>query len=383
MRRPRSKWNNLVPITTKNPIKSLYVHIPFCTHLCHYCDFAKMLYEPDRADRYLERLFFELDQYRMDTLDTLYVGGGTPTALTAPQLERLLKKLNPLLGPHAEFTVEANVENATEEKLALMRRCGVNRLSLGVQTMNRDHLKRMNRFHQPDDVARVVTLARSLGFLNVNLDLIYDLPGQTDDELRRDVDQMVLLDVPHIATYSLTIHPQTVFGIQKIVPADDETSRRHYDIILEKLRAAGYERYEVSNFAKPGYQGRHNLNYWTNGYFVGIGLGASGYLPGRRYKNTLNLSKYLEGTTVEDIDAIDIRTQEIDFLMLGLRLAQGFETQTYEKMFSFAFGQRYQNAILHLSEAGLLQTDGKRWYATDEGLMLLDHVVLTLIKEFD
>jgi oxygen-independent coproporphyrinogen-3 oxidase len=342
-----------------------------------------MLYEADRADRYLERLFFELDQYRLSKLDTLYVGGGTPTSLSGPQLERLLTKLQPLIAKTAEFTVEANLENATEEKLNLLIRHGVNRLSLGVQTFNEGHLRAMNRFHRPEDADKTIALARLSGFSNISVDLIYDLPGQTDEELRHDLDMILSLDVPHISTYSLTVHPQTVFGISKIPEADDETSRRHYDIILDVLRKNGYERYEVSNFAKPGFEGRHNLNYWNNGHFVGVGLGASGYLPGFRYQNTMNLTKYLAGSAVADIDQIDAKAQETDFLMLGLRLKRGFAAQRYRELFAADFAVRYQNAILRLTKGGLLQTDGKRWYATDEGLMLLDHVVLTLLKECD
>jgi oxygen-independent coproporphyrinogen-3 oxidase len=342
-----------------------------------------MLYEPNWADRFLKRLFFELDAYGLSDLETLYVGGGTPTSLSMAQLESLLVKLHPLITPNTEFTVEANIENAAAEKLALLKRYGVNRISLGVQTMDPAQLRGMNRHHRPEDVKKTIEVARALGFMNISVDLIYDLPGQTDKGLKHDLEAILAFEVPHISTYSLTIHPQTVFGIRKIVPACDDVSRRHYDLILDTLRRHGYERYEVSNFAKPGFYGRHNLNYWTNGYFVGVGLGSSGYLPGFRYQNTMNFTRYLSGMTVASQDPIDIKTQETDFLMLGLRLAQGFDAQTYKKLFAADFTTRYHDAILKLTGAGLIQTDGKRWYATDEGLMLLDQVVLTLIKEVD
>ena len=342
-----------------------------------------MLYVDDLAARYLERLFLELDAYGPRALDTIYVGGGTPTALADPLFDRLLVTLAPLLDEGGEFTVEANVESLSEEKLAIMRRHGVNRLSIGVQSFSNRLLAHMNRTHTGEDANMAVKRAKAAGFTNISVDLIYDLPTQTNAELTHDIQAALALAVPHISTYSLTVHPGTVYGLRGIsaVPSDD--SRTHYDMILERLRQAGYRRYEVSNFASDGQMGRHNLTYWNNRYYYVIGLGASGYLPGLRYRNTLNMTKYLAGTTIHEQETVGKKDEEAYFLMLKLRLDEGFSDEEFHASFLQPFLERYPKSVAKFEACGWLHHDMNRWYATDDGLMVLDQIIVALLEEAD
>ncbi len=365
-------------------IKALYVHIPFCEHLCHYCDYTKMLYHPEWATTYLRWLFLELDHYQPTSLQSIYIGGGTPTALRLDQLELLLMTLRPLIDNNYEFTVEGNIENLTLEKLKLLHHYGVNRLSIGVQSFNDRLLKKMNRNHRGKDVNTTISMAREVGFNNINIDLIFDLPGQTNRDLIADIETAIKLDVEHISTYSLTVHPHTVFGIRGVKTVSNDRSRNHYDLILDQLRKAGYRRYEVSNFAKPGYEARHNQTYWNNEFYYGVGLGASGYIKEDddeiRYKNTQNFSKYCQGITISEREKIDLTLKEEYYLMLKLRLDTGFDEREYHRLFDAEFSVRYFDKFPKLLEGGLLHNYQHFWYATDDGLMLLDKIIVTLLS---
>lgn len=343
-----------------------------------------MLNNQSLATRYLQVLFLELDHYAPSNLNSIYIGGGTPSALTEVQLENLLARLAPLINKDGEFSIEVNVENLTKSKLEIMAKYGVNRLSIGVQTFNQRLLTHMNRHHHRDDIKEAITNAKLLGFTNISIDLMLDLPNQTRQDIVNDLQQALALDVPHISTYSLTVHPHTVYGIRGIKQVSNDRSRKHYDLVLAMLREAGYQRYEVSNFARPGYYGRHNMTYWNNEYYFGIGLGASGYLPGDplpyRYMNTMNMTKYLQGVRIYEKEVVDKTLEEQYFLMLKLRLADGFSEAQYYQLFGNDFKNKYAQKIALLREGGLLYNNASQWYATDEGIMLLDHVILTLLS---
>ena len=343
-----------------------------------------MLYDEKLATRYLQWLFLELDAYEPKNVTTIYVGGGTPSALNELQLAQLLKKLSPLIAKDGEFTIEVNVENLTQAKLLIMKSYGVNRLSIGVQSFKKRLLNHMNRHHDDKQVVSAIALAKAIGFANISIDLILDLPTQSRRDIIQDVKRALDLDVPHISTYSLTVRPGTVYGIKGIKEVSPDLSRTHYDLVLKMLRDAGYERYEVSNFSKPDYQGRHNLTYWNNEFYYAIGLGASGYLPGTpwpyRYKNTMNLSKYLQGVTIAEKEDVDLQSEEEYYLMLKLRLKEGFSSEEYNRLFKADFSLRYIDKIALLREGGLLYNDASRWYATDDGIMLLDQIILTLLS---
>lgn len=357
---------------------ALYIHIPFCDHICHYCDFTKMLTNPKITRQYVETLLEELTSYSISSVNTIFIGGGTPTALNLEELTLLLSAIQPLMIQGGEYTMECNFESTTKEKLEAMFHYGINRLSYGVQTFKEDALIALNRHHSVSDIKQGIALAKSVGFSAINIDLIYDLPKVSDDDLKHDLLSFLALDVDHISTYALTVHPNTVFGIQKVPQATDEVSRGHYELIYQTLTKAGYERYEVSNFARHGKRSIHNLTYWRNLPYYGIGLGASGYLDGVRYTNTKSMKRYLEKTTRDQEEVIDKTMKEFEYLMLNLRLKDGFSKQEFESIFSLPFEVAYQSTIPSLVEKKLLTITNDVVSLTFEGMMLLDYVVIKL-----
>jgi putative oxygen-independent coproporphyrinogen III oxidase len=361
--------------------KSLYVHIPYCDHICHYCDFTKMLTNRQQTLVYVHEVLKEIASYGKHLYQTIFFGGGTPTALNNEELTMLCQGVAQFAAPGAEWSVECNVESTTPEKLTLMKRAGVNRLSFGVQTFKVDALRSLNRHHNQREIISTIQEAKRQGFNRINVDLIYDLPKVNDDDLTDDLNKFLTLDVDHIATYALTIHPNTVFGIQKLKPVSDDVSRRHYETIYHTLLAHGYERYEVSNFARNKDYARHNLTYWRNEEYIGCGLGASGYLHGVRYTNTKNMTKYLQGVRRDQEEIIDLKMKRFEFLMLNLRLNDGFSLTNFRDECHQDFELTYEKNIPALIEKKLLTISDNRVRLTFEGMILLDYVLLKLTKD--
>lgn len=361
---------------------ALYIHIPFCSHLCGYCDFPKLLYIKKWIKPYLDSLREELDSYNItEKMTTIYIGGGTPSSLEVDELETLLRMIAPYAQDVVEYTVECNIENIDEEKMTLMKLFGVNRLSFGVQSMNDKVLAFADRKHTSADVKKKIDAAKKLGFTHINIDLIYGLPGQTLDILALDVDALIALDVDHIATYSLTVHPHTMFYVKKVIEQNQDDSRAYYDLILNKLRQAGYHRYEVSNFARPGYESKHNQVYWHNLPYFGIGLGASGYVNDIRYDNTRNINHYLSHQFIASQEPVDRILSESYFLMLNLRLDSGFTLLDFQSRYQKSFVDTYKTSLDRMIRLNLLKLDEDRVYATDDGLMKLDYILLNLNVE--
>jgi len=364
---------------TTRIIDSLYIHIPFCQHICHYCDFPKMLFDDNFARQYLEAMFAELDSYAIERVATIYVGGGTPSSLPVDLLEKLLARIATLLKEGGEFTFEVNVENATIEKLEILKRFGVNRLSVGIESTDDDILKDLNRHHTFAQAVALIEAARLIGFASMNVDLIYGLPGQDEEGLKRDLRNLIALGVEHISTYALSVNPGTVFFARGVKEQDQDDSRRDYDLILSTLREAGYERYEVSNFAKEGFQSRHNLTYWRDDEYYGVGLGASGYIAGVRYDNTRSLKCYLERNYRSRSETISLDEDEKYYLMLNLRLRDGFEKADYLARYGYRFEEKHALAIKSAISDGLMLISDDRIRLSDEGLMILDRILLELI----
>ncbi|HOC80951.1 MAG TPA: radical SAM family heme chaperone HemW [Bacilli bacterium] len=366
--------------TKTNPkIDSLYIHIPFCHHLCHYCDFPKMLYDEKMAFSYLEHLFQELDSHRINQVKTIYVGGGTPSALSDSLFERLLQRLRPVLADGGEFSIEANVESLSDQKLLMMKSYGVNRLSIGVQSTDDDILASLNRKHSYEDVKRVVARARQTGFDNINLDLIFGIPSQSERTLKKDLKRLLALKPAHLSLYSLSVHPGTIFFLRGVKEQGEDDSRKHYDLILKNLRKSGYVRYEVSNFAKPGFSSRHNQTYWQNREYYGVGLGASGFVHGVRYDNTRSLTKYLAGQYRQSEEIIAKDEDEKYYWMLNLRLASGFLISDYVQRYGRELFETRLVALNDAIKSGLLIKNIDRIYLSDDGMMILDRILLTII----
>lgn len=361
-----------------NP-KSLYIHIPFCDHICSYCDFTKLFYNSKYEKPYLDSLEKEISSKVTNKVSTLYIGGGTPTSLSDEGFERILSFAFKYLEPGYEFTVEANVENLTEAKLDIMKRCGVNRLSIGVQSTCNSLLKEIGRHHSFEDAQKIVFLAKSKGFSNVNIDLIYGFKNESLNDLNKDLEEFIKLDIDHISIYSLIIEPGSILYNKGYKEQNEDDSRKYYDFIVNYLREHGYERYEISNFARNKKYSRHNLTYWHNEEYYGCGLGASGYVNGVRYENTKSLPEYLKCNFIASQEEISIKSREEYFLITNLRLEQGFDKNEYRKEFGIDFEEKYKDKIRNFELNKYFDFTNNRVRLNDEGLVLMDFVLLKLL----
>lgn len=310
---------------------SIYIHIPFCKSICSYCDFAKILYREELVNVYLDALEREInDLYEHEIIDTIYIGGGTPSILSDAELERLakiIKKFN--LGKNVEFTFECNIEDINQNLLIELKKMGVNRLSVGIQSFDKHKLEFMNREANFNDVLNKMELIRTFEFDNVNVDLIYGIANEKLKDLKRDLKLMLKLEPDHISTYSLIIENNTMCKVRGDVPVDADEEIKMYDYIVKKLNKKGFIHYEISNFAKPGLESRHNLTYWNNEEYYGFGLGASGYINGFRYTNTKNIDEYINGIYKHEENLISKTEMMENEVMLGLRKMEGINLQKF------------------------------------------------------
>ncbi|OVE77450.1 hypothetical protein BVX98_02845 [bacterium F11] len=316
----------------------LYIHIPFCQSRCGYCDFATYTYQEDHLDRYCKALSYEMNQVPSKVIDTLFLGGGTPTVLSVKQIESLFSNLR---SHHkwdglSEATVEANPESATEERLLAFQREGINRLSFGIQDSHDRLLKSMDRLHSWDQGREVFQKARSLNFNNINLDLIFGLPGQSLSDWDQTLIDVMGLGPEHISLYALKIESGTPFDKAGIT-VDQDLQADMYIRASEILTREGYDHYEISNFAKPGFACQHNLKYWKNEETMGLGLSAASFLDGERRTNPRGLWEYIEGMEPQgDLNPSLVRLspedREKEDVMLGLRLKEGVPYHQIEKM---------------------------------------------------
>ena len=370
---------------------SAYVHIPFCTQICYYCDFSKVFIKNQPVDSYLEHLLEEFQSYDIQKLRTLYIGGGTPTALSAPQLEVLLDGLTKNLDLSAleELTIEANPGDLDADKIAVLKNSAVNRVSLGVQTFDDKMLKKIGRSHLEKDIYENIDRLKLAGFDNISIDLIYALPGQTMEQVKDNVAKAIGLDIPHMSLYSLILENHTVFMNRmrrgKLPLPKEELEAEMFEYIIAELEKSGFEHYEISNFSKPGFESRHNLMYWDNAEYYGIGAGASGYVNGVRYKNHGPIRHYL--TAVEEGNAriteehLSQKEQMEEEMFLGLRKKSGVSMARFEEKFGRSFDGLYGEIVRDLVQQGLMQIEGDRVRMTKRGLFLGDTVAERFILE--
>lgn len=370
---------------------SAYVHIPFCTQICYYCDFSKVFIKNQPVDSYLEHLLQEFHSYDIQKLRTLYIGGGTPTALSAPQLELLLDGLTKNLDLLVleELTIEANPGDLDADKIAILKNSAVNRVSLGVQTFDNKMLKKIGRSHLEKDIYENIDRLKLAGFDNISIDLIYALPGQTMDQVKDNVAKAIALDIPHMSLYSLILENHTVFMNRmrrgKLPLPKEELEADMFDYIIAELERAGFEHYEISNFSKQGFESRHNLMYWDNAEYYGIGAGASGYVNGVRYKNHGPIRHYLkaveEGNARINEEHLSLREQMEEEMFLGLRKKSGVSKSRFEEKFGTSFEDLYGQVVRDLCHQGLLQVEGQQIRMTKKGLFLGDTVAERFILE--
>lgn len=359
--------------------KALYIHIPFCAHICKYCDFTKLFYNEKFAKPYLEALFKEIDSYKIDKVKTIYIGGGTPTSLSDDDFERLLAKVKPFLVVGGEFTVEGNVENISNAKLDIMDKYGVTRLSIGVESTQNKRLKEIGRAHTYEDAVKVVNEAKKRHFDSINVDLIYGFEGESLEDLKKDLANILALDTDHISIYSLIVAPGTAFHNMKYKEQSEEESAKFYELIVSTLRKYGYKRYEVSNFARNEKYSKHNLTYWHDEEYIGVGLGASGYLDGIRYENTKNLDSYLKDNFVASKEKVDKEKDLIYFLITNLRLEDGFLRKDFADRFGMDFVEEYSPKIDRFVDSGHLLIGEKSVKLSDSGMLIMDHILLNIL----
>lgn len=293
-----------------------------------------MFYNEKQVNNYLNALQEEIkNNYKGEELKTIYIGGGTPSSLSLNELERLLKILNYFNKSSVyEYTMEVNPENITYEKLLLMKKYGINRISMGVETTNNKLLSFLNRKHDYKIVKERVSLMKEIGFNNINLDLIYAIPNQTISDLKNDLDNLISLDINHISLYSLMINKNTKLSIEKTKPIDEDLDYEMYSFLCNYLKEQGFNHYEISNFSKEGYESHHNLVYWHNEKYYGFGLGASGYIEDTRYENTRSLANYLKRNYRLNEEVLTNEDKISYELILGFRLINGInKTDFYKK----------------------------------------------------
>lgn len=314
---------------------SIYIHIPFCHTICTYCDFCKIFYNEKVVDNYLQALNQEIkSKYQNEIIDTIYIGGGTPSSLNLKQLTKLFSIIKSIkLNNNYEFTFECNIESINKTMLEFLYLNGVNRLSIGIQSFDDKILTLLNRNHSQEQVIKKISLAKQIGFKNINVDLIYGLYNQSLEDLKNDLNLFLKLDINHISTYSLMIEPHTKLYIDKTKLLDEETDYQMYKYINETLKQNGFNHYEISNFAKDGFVSKHNLTYWNNQNYYGFGLGASGYLDDIRYENTRNLNKYLKGEYIKEEHKLTLLETMQNEMILGLRKIEGVNKEKFKKRF--------------------------------------------------
>lgn len=366
----------------------LYIHIPFCRQKCFYCDFPSFAGWEKKIDRYLQALEqeFALLRQRVHSKDnvkdternfaprTIYIGGGTPTALNAHQLEKLLEIVQKYVAvaEAEEFTVEMNPGTVDREKLLLLQQAGVNRLSVGVQSFDDHCLKKIGRIHTAQEAADTIELAHNLGFCNISLDLIYGLPQQDREILTKSVERALTLPVQHISIYGLQLEEGTAFqrmaDMGKLQLPTDELVEAMHDYIVEKLPEVGYQRYEISNYALPGYESKHNLSYWQDVDYLGLGSGAHSYWQGTRYENPRSIDDYISALEAGRLPAnveeqVDRQAHMEEFCFLGLRTAAGIDKNLFQQKFAVDLFTVYGRTIEKLVAQELLQY-------TDKGIAL-------------
>lgn len=340
-------------------MKSVYIHIPFCSSICTYCDFPKFFYRTDWVKLYLEQLNKEINiYYKHEKVKTLYIGGGTPSSLSIDEIKQLFSILKIFdLSECLEFTFECNIENMTEEKAIFLKQSGVNRISIGIETFQSKYLQFLNRHHKQEDVKKKIEMLKKIGFDNINVDFMYAFFSETVEDVKKDLEEFLALDIPHISTYSLMIEPHTVLGVKQVPLIEEELDEQMYREIEKVLEKNGYFHYEISNFSKKNYESKHNLVYWNNEEYYGFGLGAAGYIDKIRYENTKNWHQYLSGNYQMESHKLSKNERIENELILGFRKLNGISLSDFQKKYHKNL-KEYAVIKKLLKEGSLIELNG-------------------------
>lgn len=378
-------------------MKAAYIHIPFCEHICHYCDFNKFFIKTQPVDEYLAALEKEMqhtiERKGEQELKTIFIGGGTPTSLTVSQLDKLMNSIHRVLKPTKnliEFAVEANPDELSLEKLQVLKAAGVNRLSFGVQTFEDDLLKKIGRVHQKKDVLTSFERARAVGFDNISLDLMFGLPHQEKHDVMNSLETAFSLGAEHYSVYSLIVEPKTVFynlmqkGKLHLPPQEREAEM--YELVMDEMESHGLKQYEISNYAKPGFESQHNLTYWSNEDYFGFGAGAHGYVDGIRNVNAGPVKHYLElidqtGFPYKETHQVTKEEQIEEEMFLGLRKIEGVKSADFQAKYGAAPEALFSTVLEDLEEKGLIVKDDNGIRLTRKGKLLGNEVFQAFLGE--
>ena len=368
----------------------LYVHLPFCSAICNYCNFNRGLFDAALKTRYVEALLQEIDWVDGAPADTIYFGGGTPSLLEPDDIGRIIAACHGAfeVAPGSEITLEANPESVDVARLAAFRAAGVNRVSFGVQSFREAELRRLSRLHTADRARAVIADARAAGFDNVSLDLMMWLPEQQVTEWLESVDEAIALQPDHLSLYLLEVYPNAPLKDDmtraRWSQAPDDDAATMYLTAMERLEAAGYEQYEISNVARKGRRSRHNVKYWTDGEWIGFGCGAHSTRRAVRWKNVASTDEYVrrvEGAVSPGIDNRRLSPDERlgDALFTGLRLVNGVDLDAMRAAYGVDVWARYGTELEPFVEAGLLRREESRMWLTREGMLLAHEVMATFV----
>ena len=359
-------------------MESVYIHVPFCTKICSYCDFPKLEAFEDFIGPYLNALKKEIaDKYNNELIKTIYIGGGTPSCLKPENMKKLfdiIKIFN--LDSVNEFTFECNLSDINENLLRFLKDNGVNRLSIGIQSFNKEKLLYMERESSLEEALNAFYIARSLGFDNINVDLIYAMPEETPKILKKDLDLFLKLKPDHISTYSLIIENNTKVGIRDL-PINEDIDAKFYETIVNILTKNGFEHYEISNFSIPRKESKHNMTYWNNEEYFGFGLGAHGYIYGVRYENTRSITNYLNGKYRIKEDIQGATTTMENEIILGLRKIKGINLKDFFEKYEINMQEAFPVKEL-ISNGDLIYKDGHISISPDK-IYLMNEILLKLI----
>ena len=369
----------------------LYVHIPFCVRKCQYCDFLSGPSDEETKDRYIEALLKEIraTEHTEDyEIVSVFIGGGTPSALKAEAIASIMRTLQEqfFFCEDAEVTIEANPGTVDLEKLTIYRNVGINRLSLGLQSTDAEELKLLGRIHSYEEFLKSYEWAREAGFSNINIDLMFAIPGQTGEAWRQHLYQVAELNPEHISAYSLIIEEGTPFAEQNLDLPDEDTEYQMYEDTAEILERYGYRQYEISNYAKQGYMCRHNAGYWQRREYLGFGLGASSLYRGMRFSNTRRMQEYLKESRNPDQIRKDVtvlsRNERIEeFMFLGLRMTEGISEKKFEENFDVRLMDVYGDILQKYEETGFMEQIETKWRLTRKGIHVSNHILADFLLD--
>ena len=369
----------------------LYVHIPFCVRKCQYCDFLSGPSDEETKDRYIEALLKEIRaaEHTEDyEIVSVFIGGGTPSALKAEAIASIMRTLQEkfFFCEDAEVTIEANPGTVDLEKLTIYRNVGINRLSLGLQSTDAEELKLLGRIHSYEEFLKSYEWAREAGFSNINIDLMFAIPGQTGEAWRQHLYQVAELNPEHISAYSLIIEEGTPFAEQNLDLPDEDTEYQMYEDTAEILERYGYRQYEISNYAKQGYMCRHNAGYWQRLEYLGFGLGASSLYGGMRFSNTHQMQEYLKESRNPDQIRKDVtvlsRNEQIEeFMFLGLRMTEGISEKKFEENFDVRLMDIYGDILQKYEETGFMEHIETKWRLTRKGIHVSNHILADFLLD--